>query len=42
MQYWKMENAKTTITLTALLRVLAIYELSLEDFFCVDYKKAAA
>jgi transcriptional regulator with XRE-family HTH domain len=42
MQYWKMENAKTTFTLTALLRVLVIYELSLEDFFCIDYKKAAA
>jgi transcriptional regulator with XRE-family HTH domain len=41
-QYWKMENGKTNVTLKSLLRILQIYKMSLEEFFCHDVKKAAA
>jgi transcriptional regulator with XRE-family HTH domain len=41
-QYWKMENGKTNVTLKSLFKILQIYNMSLEDFFCHDVKKAAA
>jgi transcriptional regulator with XRE-family HTH domain len=33
MQYWRMENGKTNLTLKSLLRVLSIHKITLEDFF---------
>lgn len=32
MHYWRIENGKTNITLKSLLRILAIHNLSFEDF----------
>ncbi len=40
--YSKMENGKGNITLKSLLRILAIHDLSLEEFFCNDVKAVAA
>ena len=34
-QYWRMENGKTNITLRSLTKVLQIHKLSLQDFFCM-------
>lgn len=33
MQYWRMENGKTNLTIKSLLKVLSIHKISLEDFF---------
>jgi transcriptional regulator with XRE-family HTH domain len=33
MQYWRMENGKTNVTLKSLYRVLEIHNISVEDFF---------
>ena len=33
-QYWRIENGKTNLTLKSLTRLLHIHKLSLEDFFC--------
>lgn len=34
-QYWRMENGKTNITLKSLTKVLEIHKLSLQEFFCL-------
>lgn len=33
MQYWRLEKGKTTPTLTTLIRILAIHNLSIKEFF---------
>jgi hypothetical protein len=33
MQYWRMENGKTNVTLKSLHRVLEIHNIAVEDFF---------
>lgn len=33
-QYWRIENGKTNLTLKSLTKLLQIHKLSLEDFFC--------
>ena len=33
MQYWRIEKGKTNITLKTLVKLLAIHEISLSDFF---------
>jgi transcriptional regulator with XRE-family HTH domain len=33
MQYWRMENGKTNVTLKSLHRVLDIHNMPVEDFF---------
>jgi hypothetical protein len=33
-QYWRIENGKTNLTLKSLTRLLKIHKLTLEDFFC--------
>lgn len=33
-QYWRIENGKTNLTLKSLTKLLKIHKLSLEDFFC--------
>jgi transcriptional regulator with XRE-family HTH domain len=33
-QYWRIENGKTNLTLKSLTRLLHIHRLTLEDFFC--------
>ena len=33
-QYWRIENGKTNLTLKSLTRLLRIHKLTLEDFFC--------
>jgi len=38
MQYWRLENGKTNMTLKSLLRILEIHELSPSDFF-KDFKE---
>ena len=40
-QYSRMESGDTNITVKSLLRILEIHGLSLEDFLCVDVRKAA-
>lgn len=32
-QYWRIEENKTNMTITTLLRILAIHDKSLEEFF---------
>jgi hypothetical protein len=34
-QYWRMEKGKANITLKSLIKVLAIHNLTLQDFFCL-------
>lgn len=34
-QYWRMEKGKTNITLKSLVKILAIHNISLQDFFCL-------
>ena len=34
-QYWRMEKGKANITLKSLSKVLAIHDLTLQDFFCL-------
>lgn len=41
-QYKKMELGSRAITLTSLLKVLAIHQMTLEEFFCEQSSKAAA
>jgi len=38
MQYWRLENGKTNMTLKSLLRILEIHELSPSEFF-KDFKE---
>jgi transcriptional regulator with XRE-family HTH domain len=33
MQYWRMENGKTNLTIKSLLKILAIHKMSMEEFF---------
>jgi hypothetical protein len=33
MQYWRMENGKTNVTLKSLHRVVTIHKITMEDFF---------
>jgi transcriptional regulator with XRE-family HTH domain len=33
-QYWRIENGKTNLTLKSLTKLLTIHKLTLEDFFC--------
>jgi len=33
-QYWRIENGKTNMTLKSLTKLLTIHKLTLEDFFC--------
>jgi transcriptional regulator with XRE-family HTH domain len=33
-QYWKIEKGKSNITLKSLTSLLAIHQLTIEDFFC--------
>ena len=33
-QYWRIENGKTNITIKSLFKILSIHELTLHDFFC--------
>jgi hypothetical protein len=32
MQYWRMENGKTNMTLKSLLRILAIHKINFDEF----------
>lgn len=41
-RYRAMEQSTGTVTLVSLLQILEIHGLSLEDFFCADFKKLAA
>lgn len=41
-QYRKMEEGTANLTFKSLMKVLKIYQLSLEDFLCDDLQKAAA
>lgn len=34
-QYWRMEKGKTNLTIKSLVTILAIHNLSLQDFFCL-------
>jgi transcriptional regulator with XRE-family HTH domain len=33
MQYWRMENGKTNLTIKSLLKILSIHKMSVEEFF---------
>jgi transcriptional regulator with XRE-family HTH domain len=33
MQYWRMENGKTNLTIKSLLKILTIHKMSVEEFF---------
>jgi hypothetical protein len=33
-QYWRIENGKTNLTIKSLLALLAIHRVSIDDFFC--------
>ncbi len=33
MQYWRLENGKTNLTMNSLLRILEIHDISLSEFF---------
>ncbi len=33
MQYWRIEKGKTNLTMKSLIRILAIYNLTLKEFF---------
>ncbi|MFZ6010590.1 MAG: helix-turn-helix domain-containing protein [Bacteroidota bacterium] len=37
-QYWRLEKGKTNITLKSILKILAIYNIKLKDFFDEDIK----
>jgi hypothetical protein len=34
-QYWRIEKGRANITLKTLIRILAIHNLSIHDFFCM-------
>ncbi len=38
-QYWRIEKGKANITLKSLCRLLAIHDLSVEEFFYQMYKE---
>jgi transcriptional regulator with XRE-family HTH domain len=33
MQYWRMENGKTNLTIKSLLKILTVHKMSVEEFF---------
>jgi hypothetical protein len=33
-QYWRIEKGKANLTLKSLVKLLAIHQLGIEDFFC--------
>ena len=33
MQYWRIENGKTNVTIKTLIKILDIYKIELKDFF---------
>jgi transcriptional regulator with XRE-family HTH domain len=33
MQYWRIENGKTNITIKSLMKVLSIHKLTIQEFF---------
>ena len=33
-QYWRIERGKANITIKTLLKLLAIHQVTIEDFFC--------
>lgn len=33
-QYWRMEKGKANITLKSLVKILAIHNMNLQEFFC--------
>ena len=33
-EYWRIENGKTNLTLKSLTKLLKIHKMTLEDFFC--------
>jgi hypothetical protein len=41
-QYSRIEEGRSNLTLKSLMRVLQIHQLSLEDFICLVLNKAAA
>jgi transcriptional regulator with XRE-family HTH domain len=34
-QYWRMENGKANITLKSLSKILAIHNITFQEFFCL-------
>jgi hypothetical protein len=34
-QYWRIEKGKANITLKSLVKILAIHNITLQDFFCL-------
>ena len=34
-QYWRIEKGKANVTFKSLMRILAIHNLTLEEFFCM-------
>lgn len=38
MQYWRIEKGKTNLTMTTLVRLLNIHQISIKDFFA-DFDK---
>jgi transcriptional regulator with XRE-family HTH domain len=39
MHYWRIENGKTNLTLRSLMKILAIHQISLEEFFDLFVKR---
>jgi transcriptional regulator with XRE-family HTH domain len=39
MHYWRIENGKTNITIRSLMKILAIHDISLHEFFELLPKK---
>jgi transcriptional regulator with XRE-family HTH domain len=36
MHYWNIEKGKANITIKTLVKILAIHQISIEDFFAID------
>lgn len=34
-QYWRIEKGKSNLTVSTLLRLIAIHDLTVEEFFCL-------
>ena len=39
-QYWRIENGRTNLTLKSLVKLLTIHKLTVEEFFTILYKEA--
>lgn len=37
-QYWRIENGKTNLTMRSLVKLLAVHKLTVEEFFNTLYK----